>query len=161
LGGPNGKNRIYKSIMQQSRHHYVALYPEEVYETLALETHFDVKCPDFPIENWPSFQCKLCKTCYKDKNTLSYHRMLVQCPKYKGKELLKMYLTWTKYEAKELTRLGEKHAKTLPNKSRYPNNDATKHLGKKVASTSLKSQDKTLPPPRPIHKKYKVVVELK
>jgi hypothetical protein len=84
----------------------------------------------------------------------------MQCPKYKGKELLKMYLTWTKYEAKELTRLGEKHAKTLPNKSRYPNNDATKHLGKKVASTSLKSQDKTLPPPRPIHKKYKVVVEL-
>jgi hypothetical protein len=86
--------------------------------------------------------------------------MMMQCPKYKGKELLKMYLTWTKYEVKELTRLGEKHGKTLPNKSRCPNNDATKHPNKKVASTSLKSRDKTLPPPRPIYKKDKVVVEL-
>jgi len=40
------------------------------------------------------------------------------------KELLKLYLTWTKFEAKELTRLGEKHGKTLPNISKHPNDDA-------------------------------------
>ncbi len=113
----------------------------------------------FPIENWLSFQCKFYKNCYKDKNTISYHRMMMQCPKYKGKEFLKMYLTWTKSKAKKLTRLREKHRKTLLNKSRCPNNDATKHPNK-VTSTSLKSQDITLPPPRPIHQKDMVVVEL-
>jgi hypothetical protein len=64
--------------------------------------------------------------------------MMMQCSKYNDKELLKMYSTWIKSEVKKLTRLGEKHGKTLPN-SRHPNNDATKHPNKKVASTSLKS----------------------
>jgi hypothetical protein len=42
--------------MQQSRHHYVALYLEEEYEMLALETHFDVKRLDRPtFGNKPSF----------------------------------------------------------------------------------------------------------
>jgi hypothetical protein len=50
-----------------------------------------------------------------------------------------MYLTWTKYEAQKLTRLGEKHGKTLLNRSKHSNDDATEHPGKKVASTSLKS----------------------
>jgi hypothetical protein len=65
--------------------------------------------------------------------------MMMQCLKYKGKELLKMYLTWTNYEAKKLTRLGEKHGKTLPNRNKRSNDDATKHPSKRVASTSLKS----------------------
>jgi len=63
----------------------------------------------------------------------------MQCSKYKGKELFKMYLTWTKYEAKKLTRLGKKHGKTLLNRSKCSNDDATDHPGKRVASTSLKS----------------------
>ncbi len=50
-----------------------------------------------------------------------------------------MYLTWTKYEAKKLTRLGEKHGKTLLNISKCLNDDAIKHPNKKVTSTSLKS----------------------
>jgi hypothetical protein len=65
--------------------------------------------------------------------------MMMQCPKYKGKELLKKYLTWTKSEAKELTRLKEKHGKTLPNLSKHPNDDTTEHRGKRATSTSLKS----------------------
>jgi hypothetical protein len=65
--------------------------------------------------------------------------MMMQCLKYKGKELFKMYLTWTKYEAKKLTRLGEKHGKTLLNISKCLNDDAIKHPNKKVTSTSLKS----------------------
>ncbi len=71
-----------------------------------------------------------------------------------------MYPTWTKSKAKKLTRLGEKHGKTLPNKIKRPNDDAIKHPNKRATSTSLKSQNKTLPPPRPIHQKDKVVVEL-
>jgi len=50
---------------------------------------------------------------------------MMPCLKYKGKELLKMYPTWTKFEAKKFTRLGEKHGKTLPNISKHPNDDAT------------------------------------
>jgi hypothetical protein len=45
------KSRIYKSTMQQSRHHCVALYLEEEYEMLALEAYFDVKRPDVPTFN--------------------------------------------------------------------------------------------------------------
>jgi hypothetical protein len=48
-----------------------------------------------------------------------------------------MYPTWTKSEAKKLTRLKEKHNKTLPNISKRPNDDAIEHLGKRVTSTSL------------------------
>jgi hypothetical protein len=65
--------------------------------------------------------------------------MMMQCPKYKCKELLKMYLTWTKSKVKELTRLGEKHGKTLPNQSKRPNDDAIEHPGKRATSGSLKS----------------------
>jgi hypothetical protein len=86
--------------------------------------------------------------------------MMMQCSKYKGKEFLKMYLTWTESESKELTRLGEKHGKTLPDITKHPNDYVTEHPGKRVTSTSLKSQDITLPPPRPIHQKDEVVVEL-
>ncbi|KAH9556484.1 hypothetical protein CY35_07G030500 [Sphagnum magellanicum] len=116
LGGPHGKSRIHKSTMQQNRHTCVALYLEEEYKALALEAHFDCKRPDIPVGIRPSFQCKFCKQCFKDKNTLSYHRMMTQCPEYKGKDLLKMYPTWTKSDANELTRLGEKYGKTLPNR---------------------------------------------
>jgi hypothetical protein len=42
--------------MQQSRQHCVALYLEEKYEMLALETHFDVKWLDIPtFGNMSSF----------------------------------------------------------------------------------------------------------
>ncbi len=77
--------------MQQSNRTCVALYFEDEYEELAGETQFDCKHPNNPVGNQPSFQCKFCKVCMKDKNTFSYHRMMNQCPAYKGKELLNMY----------------------------------------------------------------------
>jgi hypothetical protein len=86
--------------------------------------------------------------------------MMTQCLNYKGNELLKMYPTWTKSKAKKLTRLKEKHIKTLPNISKCLNDDAIEHPNKRVALTSLKFQNRTLPFPRPIHQKHKVVVEL-
>lgn len=46
------------------------------------------------------------------------------CPEYIMKELLKMYPTITNSKTKELTRLGEKHGKTLPNHLKHPNEDA-------------------------------------
>jgi hypothetical protein len=83
---------------------------------LALEAHFDVKHLNVPtFGNKPSFQWKFCKSMFKDNNTLSYHRMMSLCPKYIRKELLKMYATIIKFEAKKLIRLGEKQGKTLPN----------------------------------------------
>ncbi len=71
-----------------------------------------------------------------------------------------MYPTWTKSKAKEVTRLGEKHGKTLPNKNKHPNDDVTKHFGKRATSTKFKFGDKALPPITPIHQKDKVVVKL-
>jgi hypothetical protein len=38
FSGLEGKNIIYKSTMQQSRHHCVAVYLEEEYDMLALES---------------------------------------------------------------------------------------------------------------------------
>jgi hypothetical protein len=50
------QKRIYKSTMQQNRHHCVALYLEEEYEMLTLEACFDVKHLDVPtLGNTPSF----------------------------------------------------------------------------------------------------------
>ncbi len=79
---------------------------------LALEAHFDVKRPNIPtFGNKLSFQCKFCKTMFKDKNTLSYHKMMNLCLKYTRKELMKMYPTITKSEAKKLTSLGRSMGK--------------------------------------------------
>ncbi len=106
---------------QQIRHHCVALYMEKEHEMLALEAHFDMKCPNVPtFDNRPSSQCKFCKSMFKNKNTLSYHIMMNFCLKYTRKELLKMYPTITKYEVKELTKLREKHGKTLSNRLNHP-----------------------------------------
>ncbi len=64
------------------------------------------------------------------------------------------------YPTKKFTRLGEKHGKTLPNKNKRPNDDAIEHPGKSVTLTSLKTWNRALPPPRPIHQNDKVVVKL-
>jgi hypothetical protein len=107
------------------------LYLEEEYEMLALEAHFDVKRPDIPtFGNRLSFQCKLCRTMFKDTNTLSYHKMVNLCLEYTRKELLKMFPTITKSNAKELTRLGEKHGKTPSNRLKRPNEDVGEHSPK-------------------------------
>ncbi len=119
--------------MQQNRQHCVALYLEEEYEMLALETHFDVKWLDVPtFGNMPSFQCKFCKIMFKDKNTLFHHRMMNLCLEYIGKELLKMYPTITKFEFQEFIKLREKHGKILPNRLKHPNEDAVKHCPKRT-----------------------------
>jgi hypothetical protein len=135
--------------MQQNRHTCVALYLEEEYKALALEAHFDCKRPDIPVGNRPSFQCKFCKQCFKDKNTLSHHRMMTQCPEYKGKDLLKMYPTWTKSEAKEWTRLGEKYGKTLPNRFKQPSEQEPVYPTKRVAPTKQQGEATSMPPQRP------------
>jgi len=89
---------IYKSIMQQNKHHCVTLCFENKYEQLALEAYFDIRCVDVLIGNRPSFECKFYGNLFKDKNTLSYHKMMNLCPDYTSNELLKMYPTMTKVE---------------------------------------------------------------
>jgi len=54
------------------------------------------------------------------------------CPEHTGKELLKMCPTITKSKAKELTKLGEKHGKTLPNFLKCPNEYAPEHSPKRT-----------------------------
>jgi len=140
--------------MQQSRHHYVTLYLEEEYEMLALEAHFDVKWPNIPtFSNMPSFQCKFCRTMFKDQNTLSYHKMMSLCLEYTRKELLKMYPTIKKSEVKELTKLGDKHGKTLPNRLKHPNEDAVEHFPKRTTPPKNQKQPMGMPPLRFIHLK--------
>jgi hypothetical protein len=79
------------------------------------------------------------------------------CPSYIGKELLKMYPTITKFEAKELIRLGEKHGKTLPNRLKHPNENAPKHSPKKTTPPKNQKKQMGMPPSRPVpHKKKKI-----
>ncbi len=49
--------------------------------------------------------------------------MMKLCPNYKGKQLLKMYPTWTKNEIKEIFKLGEKYGKDTPCKNKCCNFD--------------------------------------
>jgi hypothetical protein len=63
--------------------------------------------------------------------------MMNLCHKYTRKELAKMYPTITKFEAKELTRLKEKHGKTLPNHLKRLNEDVAEHSPKRT--TQLKN----------------------
>ncbi len=58
--------------------------------------------------------------------------MMNLCPEYTKKELLKMYPTITKFEVKELTKLGEKYGKTLSNWLKRPNEDAAEHSPKRT-----------------------------
>jgi hypothetical protein len=76
--------------MQQNRKTCVALYLENEYEELVVAARFDCKRFDNPICNWPSFQCNFYEACMKDNNIFSYHKLMNQCPSYKGKEPLKM-----------------------------------------------------------------------
>jgi hypothetical protein len=55
------------------------------------------------------------------------------CLDYTGKELLKMYPTITKSKAKKLTRLGEKHEKTLANRLKHPIENAAEHSPKRAS----------------------------
>jgi hypothetical protein len=120
-------------INQQIKHYCVALYVEKEHEMLALEAHFHMKHPYVPtFGNWTSSQCKIYKSMFKNKNSLSYQRMMNLCLRYTRKELLKMYFTITKYEVKELTKLGEKHGKTLSNRLKRSIDDATKHSTKRA-----------------------------
>ncbi len=91
----------------------MALYLEDEYEKLVVEANFDCKQLNNPINNCPSFQCKFYKVCMKDMNIISYHKMMNQCLAYKGKDLLKMYLTWNKNETKDIIGLGLKFGKTM------------------------------------------------
>ncbi len=67
FGGLQGKSRIHKSVIQQSRHHCVTLYLKDEYEKLALEAYFDIQRVDVLIGNRPSFECKFCGNLFKDK----------------------------------------------------------------------------------------------
>ncbi len=68
--------------------------------------------------------------------------MMNLCPKYIRKELLKMYPTITKSKVKELTKLGGKHRKTLPNHLKRSHEDAVKHSPK--SASSLKNPKKPM-----------------
>ncbi len=128
---------------------------------LALEAHFDVKYLDIPtFGNRPSFQCKFCKTMFKDKNTLFYHRMMNLCLEYTRKELLKMHPTITKSKAKELTRLKEKHDKILPNCLKHPNEDVKEHSSQRTTPPKNQKQPMEMPPIRFIIPKEKEIYEL-
>jgi len=133
--------------MQQITKTCVALYLEDKYEELAIETHFDYKWLDNPINNRPSFQCKFCKVCMKNNNIISYHIMMNQCASYKRKELLKMYLTWNKSETKEIIRLSLKFGKTIPSQNKRFTLDEANLFPKQVAPYPRFGQTKVMPPP--------------
>jgi hypothetical protein len=119
---------------------------------LASGAHFDVKCP-----NILTFNNKLCKNMFKDKNTLSYHIMMNFCLEYIGKELVKMYPTITKSKIKKLTKLRKKHGKTLLNHLKCPIDDVAEHATKRATPINNQKQPMGMPPIRPVLLKEKEV----
>jgi hypothetical protein len=97
---------------------------------------------------------------FKDKNTLSYHKMMNLCLEYTRKKLLKMHPTITKFKAKKLTKLKEKHGKTLPNHLKCPNENVIKHSAKRITPPKNQKQPMGMPPTRPIPPKEKEIYEL-
>jgi hypothetical protein len=94
----------------------------------------------------------------KDKNILSYHKMMNQCPFYKGKELLKMYLTWNNHETTEIIRSSLKFGKTIPSQNKHPTLNEVDFLPKRVAPNPRCGETHVMPPPRPIHIKKTCIV---
>ncbi|CAM6003026.1 unnamed protein product [Sphagnum balticum] len=70
-----------------------------------------------------------------------------------------MYPTWTKSEAKELTRLGEKYGKTLPNRFKQPSKQEPVYPTKRAAPTKQHGEATSMPPrrPKPPKEKEKLV----
>ncbi len=135
--------------MQQIRRTCVALYIEDEYQELVIETHFDYKWLNNLIGNWPSFRCKFCKVCMKNNNIFSYHRMMNRCASYKGKELLKMYRTWNKNETKEITRLCLKFGKTILSQNKHLALDEANLHPKRAAPYPRFGKTWFMPCPRP------------
>jgi hypothetical protein len=86
--------------------------------------------------------------------------MMMQCPKYKGQTLLKMYPTMTKSEAKDFMQLGEKSMKTSQNKLKCPHDVLLEKDNKKATLTSQQEVRKSMPPSKSLPPKGKEVYEL-
>jgi hypothetical protein len=149
-----------KCTMQQSKKRCVALYQEQEYEELVMEVHFECKQPNILMCNRPTFQCKFYKQCMKDKNIFSFHRMMKLCLNYKGKQLQKMYPTWTKNKTKEILRLGEKYGKDTPCKNKRCNFDDVVLPNKRAIGGNQIGVEGAMPPPRAIAPQQKEVVNL-
>ncbi len=113
---------------------------------------FDVFTFRLAFESYEKFggvPCKFCKNMFKDKNTLFYHIMMDLCLEYTGKELSKMYPTITKSKIKKLTKLSDKHGKTLPNRLKCPIDDVVEHSTKRAAPIKNHKQPMGMPLTRP------------
>lgn len=110
--------------------------------------------------NRHAFQCKFCKQCMKYKNIISYHMMMKLHPNYKGKQLLKMYPTWTKNKTKEIFKLGEKYGKDTPCKNKRRNFDDVVLPNKRATSGKQIGVEGAMPPPRAITPWHKKVFNL-
>jgi hypothetical protein len=94
----------------------------------------------------------------KDKNTLCYHRMMNQCPFYKGKDLLKMYPTQSKSETKEFVRLGVKFGKTIPSQNKCLDSDEANLPPKQAAPNLICLETRVTPPPQLRHVKEDIFI---
>jgi hypothetical protein len=86
--------------------------------------------------------------------------MMNLCLEYIGEELFKMYPTITKSTIKKLTKLQEKHGKTLPNHTKCPIDDVAKHSTKRATYIKNHKQPIGMPPTRHVLPKEKEVYEL-
>jgi hypothetical protein len=68
-----------------------------------------------------------------------------------------VYPTITKYKIKMLTKLQEKHGKTLPNHLKCPIDDVAEHSTKRATPIKNKKQPMGMPPIRPVLPKKKKV----
>jgi hypothetical protein len=93
----------------------------------------------------------------KDKTTLFYHKMMNQCPSYKGKDL-KMYPTWNKNETKEIVKLGVKFGKTTPSQNKRCTSDEVDLPPKQAAPNPICLETNVMPPPQRRHAKKDICI---
>ena len=107
--------------MKQNRKNCAAIYCEEEYEKLVLEAYWQARAKTKMANNRYPFFCIFCKESYKDKNTLSFHRMFNLCKGYTGQQPLKMYPTWEPSNHEEKVRILTKYENvSLPTASQSP-----------------------------------------
>ncbi len=86
--------------------------------------------------------------------------MMKLCPNYKGKQLLKMYPTWTKNEIKEIFKLGEKYGKDTPCKNKCCNSNDVVLPNKQAISGKQIRVEGAMPLPQAVARQQKEVVNL-
>jgi hypothetical protein len=114
LAGKDGRERVRKCTFKQCRQGpFEGYFTESEFEYMLIEVHQFCRRSQLGWTSRIPFFCMYCEEDFKDKATLSYHRIKNECPKRPpgSGQYLKMYPFCDK---KEIKAVFEKHKLTYP-----------------------------------------------